>query len=223
MLALFIKQLYRETLVYVRQIRLIFNACLFYFMFIVFFPLTLPPDLAIMRTVLPGVIWMAMLLVLLLSADRMFQQDYEQGVLEQWLVSGHSLSLLITAKVLVHWLLNLLPILCLCPIIALLYSLTLWEGVIVGLSLICATPALVFLSALAAVFGVGVNQRGALMALILLPLTLPVMIFGSGAINMAMQGLPVSGYLAFLMAMSVIAISLLPFAIAGVIRISLAD
>jgi heme exporter protein B len=222
-MVLFIKQFQRETLTYLRQIRLLLNACLLFLMFIVFFPLTLPPDIVIMRTVLPAVIWMAMLLVLLLSAERMFQQDYEQGILEQWLVSPHPLPLLITVKVLVYWLLNLLPILCLCPIIALLFSLSVWETVIIGLSLLCSTPALVYVSALAAVFGVGANQKGALMALILLPLTLPVMIFGSGAITMAMHGLPVAGYLALLSAISILAACLLPFAIAAVMRISLVD
>lgn len=223
MLALFKKQCYREMLVYLRQIRLIFNACLLFLMFIVFFPLLLPPDPQIMRSVLPAAVWMSMLLVLLLSAERMFQQDYEQGVLEQWLISSQPLSLLVMAKVSVYCLLNLLPILCLSPIIALLYSLNAWETLVIGLSLLAATPAIVFLSALAAVFGIGVNQRGALMALILLPLTLPLIIFGGAAITMALQGLSVSGYLALLTAISILAASLLPFAIAAVIRINLAD
>ena len=88
------------------------------------------------------------------------------------------------------------------------------------LSLLCGTPALLFLCALAAAFGVGINQKGALMALILIPLTLPVLIFGSGTLNTALQGLPVSGYLALLLAISVIAVGFLPYAIAGVIRVS---
>lgn len=210
-------------LVYLRQIRLIFNACLLFLIFMVFFPLILPPDPLMMRRVLPAAIWMTILLILLLSAERMFQQDYELGVLEQWLVSPQPLALRVLAKVLVYWLLNLLPILCLTPVIALLYSLSARETAVIGLSLLAATPALVFLSALAAVFGIGVNQRGALMALILLPLTLPLMIFGGAAITMALQGLPVSGYLALLTAISLLALSLLPFAIAAVIRISLAE
>jgi heme exporter protein B len=166
---------------------------------------------------------MAVLLSMLLSAEHLFQQDYEQGVVEQWLVSGYPLNVIVSAKVLAHWLFNLIPILLLAPFIALLFSFSVWETWILILSLLCGTPALLFLCALAAAFGVGVNQKGALMALILLPLTLPLLIFGSGTLNIALQGLPISGYLALLLAMSLTATVFLPYAIAGVIRVSQAD
>ena len=91
------------------------------------------------------------------------------------------------------------------------------------LSLLCGTPAILFLCALAAAFSTGLQQKGLLMALILLPLTIPVMIFGSGTLIAAMQGVPVSAYLALLLAMSVVSCGLLPFAVAGVIRVGLVD
>lgn len=221
--SLFVKQFKRELLIQVRQIRYLVNSCLFFLMLLFIFPLTLRPEIVLMRTIAPGLIWMAMLLSTLLSAERLFQQDYDHGVIEQWLVSGQSLNLIVSAKVFAHWFFNLLPILVLCPLIAILFSFNLGETWVLALSLLCGTPALFFLCALAAAFGVGVNQRGALMALILLPLTLPLLIFGSGTLNIAMQGLPISGYLALLLAMSVIAVGFLPYAIAGVIRISHVD
>lgn len=183
------------------------------------FPLSLKPEIILLRTIAPGLVWMAVLLSLFLSAEHLFQQDYEHGVIEQWLISGESLPLLVSAKVFAHWLFNLLPLLCLCPLVALLFSLSAWETGILALTIICGTPALLFLCALVAALGVGVNQKSVLMALILLPLTLPLLIFGSGALNIAMQGLPVSAYLALLTAMSVISVGFLPFAIAGIIRI----
>lgn len=221
--SLFVKQFKRELLIQVRQIRFLINSCLFFLMLLFIFPLTLRPEVVLMRTIAPGLIWMAILLSMLLSAERLFQQDYEQGVIEQWLVSGQSLNLIVFAKVSAHWFLNLLPILILCPLVAILFSFSGWETWVLVLSLLCGTPALLFLCALAAAFGVGVNQRGALMALILLPLTLPLLIFGSGTLNIAMQNLPISGYLALLMAFSVISVGFLPYAIAGVIRISHVD
>ncbi len=220
---LFVKQFKRELLIQVRQIRYLVNSCLFFLMLLFIFPLTLRPELTLMRTIAPGLIWMAILLSTLLSAERLFQQDYEHGVIEQWLVSGQSLNLIVGAKVLAHWFFNLLPILVLCPLIAILFSFSLWETWVLALSLLCGTPALFFLCALAAAFGVGINQRGALMALILLPLTLPLLIFGSGTLSIAMQDLSISGYLALLLAMSVIAAGFLPYAIAGVMRISHID
>lgn len=218
-LSLFSKQCRRELLIQVRQIRFLVNSCLFLLIFLFMFPLSLKPELTLLRTIAPGLVWMAILLSMLLSAERLFQQDYEQGVMEQWLVSGQSLPLLVTAKVIAHWLFNLVPLLILCPVVALLFSLSAWETLVLALTIICGTPALLFLCALVAAFGVGINQRGVLMALILLPLTLPLLIFGSGTLTIAMQGLPVSGYLALLLAMSIIALGFLPYAIAGVIRI----
>lgn len=221
--SIFLRLFQRELLIQIRQIRFLVNFCLFFLMLLFIFPLTLKPDLVLMRAIAPGLIWMAILLSMLLSAERLFQQDYEQGVIEQWLVSGLSLNLILSAKVIAHWFFNVLPVLALCPLIAILFSFSPWETWILILSLLCGTPALIFLCALAAAFGVGVNQRGALMALILLPLTLPLLIFGSGVLNIAMQGLPIKGYLALLLAMSVIAVGFLPYAIAGVVRISHVD
>ena len=220
---LFTQQLTRELLMHARQLRVIINGSLFFFMVMVFFPLTMPPDAALLRTILPGLIWLAVLLAMLLSSERLFQQDYDDGVIEQWLVSGYPISLFVAAKVVLHWFTMLIPILIFCPLLALLFALNSHETLIVMLSLLCGTPAILFLCALAAAFGTGVRQRGVFMALVLLPLTIPVMIFGSGAINAAMQGLPVLGYLAILLALSVIAVGFLPFAIAGVAWISFVD
>ncbi|MCW8386033.1 heme exporter protein CcmB [Fluoribacter dumoffii] len=219
-ISLFAKQCTRELLIQVRQIRFLVNSCLFFIIFLFMFPLTIKPEIMLLRNIAPGLVWMAILFSLLLSTERLFQQDYEHGVLEQWLVSGQSLPLLVGAKVIAHWLFNLLPILVLCPLVSLFFSLSVWETVVLALAIICGTPSLLFLCALAAAFGVGINQKGLLMALILLPLTLPVLIFGSGTVHIAMQGLPVSAYLALLSAISVVAVGFLPYAIAGIIRIS---
>lgn len=221
--SLFIKQFKREWIIQKRQIRYLINSCLFFLMLLFIFPLTLKPELMLMRAIAPGLIWMAVLLSMMLTAERLFSQDYEHGVIEQWLVSGFSLNSIISAKVLAHWMFNLIPVLVLSPLVAVLFSFSLWETLVLILTLLCGTPALLFLCALAAAFGVGINQKGALMALILIPLTLPVIIFGSGTLNVAMQGLPVNGYLALLLAMSIFAMGFLPYAISGVIRVSMVE
>ena len=219
-LSLFTRQCRRELLIQVRQLRFLVNSCLFLLIFLFMFPLTLKPEVALLRTIAPGLVWMAILLAMLFSAERLFQQDYEQGVIEQWLISGQSLPLMVSAKVIAHWLFNLIPLLILCPLIGLLFSLSAWETWVLALTIVCGTPALLFLCALVAAFSVGINQRGVLMALIVLPLTLPLLVFGSGTLNSAMQDLPISGCLALLLAMSVIAVGFLPYAIAGVMRVS---
>ena len=223
MIAMVKRHLMREWLLQIRQVRMIINSCLFFMMILIFFPLTMPSDVSLLRSLAPGLVWIAALLAFFLSSDRLFQQDYDDGVIEQWLVSGHFLSLFIAAKVLVHWVVNLLPMLIFCPVLALLFNLNAHEMLIMMVSLLCGTPAIIFLCALAAAFSTGLKQKGMVMALILMPLTIPVMIFGSGAVNAALQDLPVQGYVAIMLAISIIATSCLPFAISAVVRIGLVD
>lgn len=223
LLSIFARQLHRELLMHLRQLRMIVNSALFFLMVMVFFPLTMPPDAVLLRTILPGLVWIAVLLAMLLSSERLFQQDYDDGVIEQWLVSGSPVSLFIVAKIVMHWLSTMVPIVLFCPLLALLFALNAYETLMLVLSLLCGTPAILFLCALAAAFGTGLRQKGVLMALVLLPLTIPVMIFGSGAITAALAGLPTLGYLAILLAISVMATGFLPFAIAGIARIGFVD
>lgn len=222
-MSFFMRLLYREWLLQLRQLRTLVNSSLFFLMTLVFFPLTIPPDITLLRTLVPGLIWIVVLLSLFLSSERLFQQDYEDGVIEQWLVSGFPMHWFITAKIVVHWLLNLMPMLLFCPFLALLFALNFSEMVNVMLSLSCGTPAILSLCAMAAAFSTGLKQKGVMMALILLPLTIPVLIFGSATITASMQGFAVSGFLALLLAMSVLAMICLPFAVSAIARIGLVD
>ncbi|KTD47356.1 heme exporter protein CcmB [Legionella rubrilucens] len=220
---LFKKQFHRELLVHLRQPRTLLHATLFFLMITVFFPLTVTPEPLLLQQLAPGLIWTAMLLSFLLASEKFFQQDYEDGVIEQWLISSQDLPVIVTAKVSVHWLLNLIPMLILCPLLAMLFSLNPSEAGVLALSLIAGTPAIIFLCALAAAFSTGLKQKGVLIALILLPFALPVMIFGSASLQAAIHGMNVSGYLALLLAFSLLAILFLPFAISAILRITLSD
>ncbi|MFC3907733.1 heme exporter protein CcmB [Legionella dresdenensis] len=219
----FVRQLHREFLTQIRQPRLLVNAILFFIMVIVFFPLTIPANNSLLQYFAPGLIWMAVLLAILLASERLFQQDYDDGIIEQWLVSAPSLNLVISAKILAQWVMTIIPLILFCPLFAILFHFN-WQTTLVLIAaLLLGTPALFSLCALAAAFGTGVQQRGVFMALILLPLSLPVLIFGSGVISIQLQGGIVSGYLCLLAAFSLIATAFLPFAITGIIRIGLAD
>lgn len=216
------RQFHRECLVHVRQKKAWMYALVFFAIFLVFFPLTLPADPILERTIAPGVVWIAMLLSNLVSAERLFQTDYEEGVIEQWLVSNQSLSALVLAKIAVHWGLNLILMLLFCPVIALLFGLDYYELLFLMLSLVCGTPTVAVLCALSSAYSTSIQQKGALMGLILLPLAIPIMILGAATVSAAMNGLPVSGYLAFLLSISCFAVVGLPFATAAVIRSSMA-
>lgn len=223
LLFLFTNQFKREWIIQVRQIRTLINSSLFFLMILFVFPLTLNADPSFLKEAAPGIIWMALLLSFLLSAEGLFQHDYEQGVVEQWLISGDSLSVIVAAKITAHWVVTLLPVVCLSPFIALIFSFSPWEWSILLITLLVGSPSILFVCALASVFEVGVNQKGALMALILLPLTLPVLIFASGALNMAIQGLAISAICCLLLAFSMICVCFLPIAIACVLRVSHAE
>jgi len=220
---LFVRQCQREFLLHTRQPRHLIYALLFFLMIMVFFPLTLPSERSILRLVAPGLVWVAVLLAMLLASVDFFQQDYEDGIIDQWLISSYPLSLIIAAKLTVHWLLNLLPMLLFCPLLAFLFDFSWQETGILMISLIFGTPAILFLGGFAAAFSTGMQQKGVLMALVLLPLTIPVLIFGSGTLMRVMQGMSAGGYLALLLALSILAAGFLPFAIAAVMRISLID
>lgn len=216
-----IDQMKREWCLVWRQKNLVGQSCLFFLMLLIFLPLTLPADPHLLHQVAPGFIWVAILFAFFLSAERLFYQDYEDGVVEQWLVSGYPVSGFVWAKISVHWCVNSACMLCLSPCLALLFKLDSLTVAASMASLICGTPALWLLCALACVLSMGLRQKGVLMGLIVLPLAVPLMVFGSSAISNAIQGAPFSGFLALLLAFSLLASTLLPWAIAGVIRISL--
>ncbi|KTD04854.1 heme exporter protein CcmB [Legionella geestiana] len=222
MISLFWRQCMRDLLLVWREFRHLLNASLFFIMVPVFFALTLPADSAHIRTTAPGLFWIATLFAFMLQSERLFVEDFEDGHLEQWILSGYPLYLLAGARLLVHWLSTLLPLLLLTPLIGVFFGFNRFETLVLAASLVCATPALALLCALTAAFSLGVRQRGMLMALVVLPLAVPVMIFGSGAVSAAIAGQAVSGLLALLLAASLLAIILLPFAIAGALRVRVA-
>lgn len=223
LLYLVTRQVKRDVLGQLREPRLILHGLLFFIMILVFFPLTMPPNSQLLSQMAPGLFWLATLLSLLLSSERLFQADYETGVMEQWLASGLPLEAMVIAKLFTHWLLCFLPLLLFCPLLALLFGFSAEQLLILLLGLTVGTPCLSGLCALAAAFGSGMQQKGVFMALILFPLAIPVLIFGSGTVMAAMHHEPVSGSIALLLAMSLTSICFLPFAIAAIIRISLAE
>ncbi len=218
-----LRQLYRELTLNCREPRQIMYACLFFIVMLVFFPLTISADSNTLRGMAPGIIWIDILFAFFLSSDRLFQQDYEDGVIEQWLVSGYSVSVIVATKLFMHWCLNSIPLLVICPLIGVFFHFNEYETIILMFSLLCGTPAIVSLCALAAVFSAGLKREGILMALIVFPLTIPILIFGSSSLSAALQGLPIQGYLAVLLAFSTITMGFLPIAIGAVIRLNLAE
>jgi heme exporter protein B len=194
---------------------------MFFVMVASLFPLALSPQHEMLRNLGPAVLWIAALLATLLSLNALFRADIEDGSMEQLVLSPYPLALALFGKTVAHWLLNGLPLVVLAPALAVTYYLP-GEGVrALSLTLLIGTPTLSLLGAVGAALTAGVRQSGGLLALLVLPLMLPVLMFGARATDLAASGEQISGPVYLLSALFLLALSLLPLASAAAIRISL--
>lgn len=193
----------------------------FFLLVVTLFPLAVTAEPRKLALMAPGVIWVAALLSMLLSLDGLFRQDLEDGSLEQLLVAPVSLPLLVLAKVVAHWLQTGFCLVLLCPVAAIMLSMEISALPTLMLSLLLGTPVLSLIGAVAAGLTVALRRAGALVPLITLPLMVPVIVFATGAVQAAAIGLPVGGYLALLAAFLVLAVTLIPFAVAASLRIAI--
>lgn len=218
------------TLLLARETRLLFrrpaelaNPLVFFAIVIALFPLAVGPESKLLQAISPGLIWVAALLAVLLSLDGLFRSDFEDGSLEQWVVSPHPLALLVLAKVLAHWMLSGLALVMLAPLLGLMLGMPISALPVLLVSLLLGTPVLSLLGAVGAALTVGLKRGGLLLALLILPLYIPVLILGSGALQAALQGLPALGHLLWLASLTALAITLTPFAIAAGLKISVGE
>ena len=199
------------------------NPLVFFAIVIALFPLAVGPETQLLQTLSPGLVWVAALLAVLLSLDGLFRSDFEDGSLEQWVLSSHPLPLLVLAKVLAHWLFSGLALVLLAPVLALMLGLPGRCLPVLLISLLLGTPVLSLLGAVGAALTVGLKRGGLLLALLILPLYIPVLILGSGALQAALQGLPATGHLLWLASLTALAVTLTPFAIAAGLTISVGE
>jgi len=186
------------------------------------FPLALGPEPDLLERIAPGIVWVAALLAVLLSIDRMFRPDYDDGTLEQLLLSPQPPAVIALAKTLAHWLVAAVPVLVAAPGVALVLRLPPDALPVLLASLVLGTPILTLVGAIGAALTVSLRAGGPLLALLLLPMYVPVLIFAAGAVDRAAAGMSAAGPLLFLAALLVLAITLAPLAIAAALRISLA-
>ncbi len=210
----------RDLLLAVRNRGEALTALLFFVIVVTLFPLGVTPELDTLRRVAAGVIWVAALLATLLALDGLFRSDFEDGALEQLLVCPQPLPLLVGAKVAAHWLVTGLPLILLSPLLATLMALPANAVPTLVATLTLGTPSLSLVGAIGASLTVGVRRGGGLLSLLVLPLYVPVLVFGASAVAAAGAGMPVTGQLYVLGALLVLALSLAPIAAAAGLRVS---
>ena len=197
------------------------NPLLFFLITISLFPFAIGAERETLAAIAPGVIWVGALLATLLSLDNLFRSDFDDGALEQMLVSPEPLSVIVLAKITAHWLVTGAPLTVCAPLLGGLLALPgSATGTLIA-SLALGTPVLSLVGAIGVALTVGLRRGGALLSLLVLPLYIPVLVFGANAVSGAVAELPVAGQLYMLGAFFVLALTLAPFAAASALRISL--
>ena len=214
--------------IFVRDLRLALRrqadtlaAMVFFVMVVSLFPLGIGPESALLRTMAPGVVWVAALLSSMLSLTRLFADDHQDGTLEQLLLSAHPLAFLALGKISAHWMGSGLLLALVAQLLALQFDLSPAACGVLVLSLLLGTPVLSLLGAIGAALTVGLRGGSVLLSLLVLPLAVPVLVFGAGAVEAYNAGLGISAHLSLLGALLVLALAAAPVVVAAALRIAL--
>ena len=211
----------RDLLLALRQRGDVANVLLFFFVVVSMFPLSLNPEPATLRLIGAGTVWVAALLAAILSLPRLFANDHADGSLEQLLLAGQPLPLIVIGKVLAHWLVTGAPITLIAAPMSVMFDLDAESTAVLVASLAVGTPALSLIGGIGAALTLGLRGSGVLITLLVLPLYVPVLIFGAGAVDVVAGGLSPQPYLMLLGGLSLSATALAPWAIGAALRISL--
>lgn len=194
---------------------------LFFFIIVVsLFPLGVGAEPGLLRTLAPGILWVSALLASMLALGRLFALDYADGTLEQMLLSSEPISIIVIGKVIAHWLVSGLPLVLLAPLLAVQFDLPVDSIKIMFFSLLLGTPVLSLIGAIGAALTLGVRGGGALVSLLVLPLYIPVLIFGAGAVGAEASGVGASAYFLLLGGLLAGAVALTPWATSAALRIA---
>jgi heme exporter protein B len=213
--------LQRELLLSLRRPDQLLQPLVFFLIVTTLFPLALSPQLSLLRDMAPGVLWVAALLSSLLSLDALFRGDAEDGTLEQLALSGQALSVIVVGKTVAHWLVSGAALVVMSPLVAIALGIPLAAFPTMLASLALGTFTLSWLGAIGAGLTVGLRRGSVLLSLIVLPLAMPLLIFGANATDRAIAGVNPAGAMYFLAALCVFTATLAPFAATAALRITL--
>lgn len=219
MLSVFIAVLRRDLVIAFRQRGTLIHHFLFFVLIVALFPLGTNTDRTILVATAPALIWMAVLLSVLLSLQRLFRADYDDGTLTQYLIAPETLAIIALAKVSAYWMASALVFVIAAPILVLLLGVPAHALGVMALALALGTPVLAFVGAIGTALTLSLPRAGLLVSLLVFPLYVPTLIFGAGAMRAAIVGLPYSGALYWLGMVLVLAITGAPWAIAAALRI----
>ena len=217
----FLAVVQRDMRLAMRRKSEVLTALFFFVVVATLFPLGIGPELDVLRKIAPGILWVGALLASLLSLGRLFSADFQDGTLEQMALSTTPLPVLVGAKILAHWLLSGLPLALLAPVLALQFDLDAGAMRVLVLTLLVGTPLLSLIGAIGAALTLGVRGGEVLLSLLVLPLYIPALVFGAGAVEAHISGVGYAAHLSILMAMLVLAAFFGPWMCSAALRVAL--
>jgi heme exporter protein B len=211
----------RDLVLAMRRRADVLTTLIFFVIVVSLFPLGVGPELDMLRKMAPGVLWVAALLSSMLSLGRLFSADYQDGTLEQMMLAPQSLSMLVLGKMAAHWMVSGLPLVILAPVLGVQFDMSVQTLGVLVLGLLLGTPILSMLGGIGAALTLGLRGGGVLLSLLVLPLCIPVLIFGTGAVEAISSGLSIASHLSLLGALLVLALVFTPWVTAQALRISM--
>ena len=210
----------RDLTIAMRRRADVFTTLIFFAIVVSLFPLGIGPEPNTLRLIAPGIVWVGALLASMLALEQIFSADHRDGTLEQMLLTPQPVALLVAGKVLAHWLVSGVPLVLMAPVLGLQFDLS-WDALqTLILSLLLGTPTLSLIGAIGAALTLGLRSGGVLLALLVLPLYIPVLIFGAGAVEATVSGLGGQSHLSMLAAILVASLVLTPLAPAAALRVA---
>lgn len=210
----------RDLTIALRRRADVFTTLVFFVIVVSLFPLGIGPELDTLRLIAPGIVWVGALLASMLALELIFSADHRDGALEQMLLTPQPVSLLVIGKVVAHWLVTGVPLVLIAPLLGLQYDLG-WPALqALIVSLLLGTPTLSLIGAIGAALTIGLRSGGVLLALLVLPLYIPVLIFGAGAVEATVSGLGGGAHLSMLGAILIASLVLAPLATAAALRVA---
>ena len=211
----------RDLILAMRRRADVLTTLIFFVMVVSLFPLGVGPELDMLRKMAPGVVWVAALLASMLSLGRLFSADYLDGTLEQLLLAPQPLSMLVLGKMIAHWMVSGLPLVLMAPVLGLQFDMSAQSLWVLVVALLLGTPILSMIGAVGAALTLGLRGGGVLVSLLVLPLCIPVLIFGAGAVEAVTSGMSAVSHLSLLGAMLVLSLVFTPWVTAQALRISM--
>lgn len=221
MLGLLALVIRRDLVLAMRRRADVFTTLVFFVIVVSLFPLGVGPETDMLRKMAPGVLWVAALLASMLSLGRLFSADYLDGTLEQMLLAPQSLSMLVLGKMTAHWMVSGLPLVLMAPVLGVQFDMPAQSLGVLVVGLLLGTPILSMIGAIGAALTLGLRGGGVLLSLLVLPLCIPVLIFGTGAVEAISGGLSVASHLSLLGALLVLSLAFTPWVTAQALRISM--